>query len=129
MGISLWAAVHAIPGVPWPGNLLKDVALMTACAALSTVAGFLSGLPGGLGPREWVVMTLVQPQYGPVAAVLSAVIHRLVMMVAELALGALLLAMGRVRPPRSTGRGPGTDWDRDPQVRFPPAESPDSLTR
>jgi uncharacterized membrane protein YbhN (UPF0104 family) len=129
MGISLWAALHSIPGVPWPRNLLTDIALMTACAALSTVAGFISGLPGGLGAREWVVMALVQPQYGPVAAVLSAVVHRLVTIVAELVIGALLLATGRVWPRGSMERGPGTEWVRNSSAEVPPAESPDSLTR
>jgi uncharacterized membrane protein YbhN (UPF0104 family) len=97
MGASLWAAVYSIPGLPSRPDVWHDLALMTACATLSTVAGFASGLPGGLGAREWVVMTLVKPHFGAVAAVLAAMVHRLVMVIAELMAGGLLLAVRRKR--------------------------------
>ncbi|MGE0757565.1 MAG: YbhN family protein [Pirellulaceae bacterium] len=96
MGVSLWGALHALPAATTSGGVVQELLLMTACAALSTVAGFASGLPGGLGAREWVVMALVAPQFGGVAAVLSAVIHRGVMIVTELlACVVVLLLMTR----------------------------------
>jgi uncharacterized membrane protein YbhN (UPF0104 family) len=85
IGLSLWATLQATPAAvnqltnPW-----HDIPLITACAALAMVAGFLSLIPAGLGPREWVIMTLLVPAYGPVAGIVSAVLLRLVWMGAEI---------------------------------------------
>jgi len=84
MGLSLWATLHATPEAaerltnPW-----HDIPLITACAGLAMVAGFLSLIPAGLGPREWVIITLLVPVYGPVAGIVSAVLLRVVWMGAE----------------------------------------------
>ena len=96
MGISLWATLQAMPnGDPSLTNLVANTPLLTACIALSTVAGFVSGLPGGLGVREMVVMVLVQPHFGATAAVLSAVVHRCVMIVADLLMAGLMCVIRR----------------------------------
>ncbi|MDP6719032.1 MAG: hypothetical protein QGF59_10300, partial [Pirellulaceae bacterium] len=71
------AAVNQLTD-PW-----HDIPLITACAGLAMVAGFLSLIPAGLGPREWVIITLLVPEYGPVAGIVSAVLLRLVWMGAE----------------------------------------------
>ncbi len=100
MGLSLWATLQATPAAvarltnPW-----YDIPLITACAGLAMVAGFLSLIPAGLGPREWVIITLLVPAYGPVAGIVSAVLLRLVWMSAEL-LFAGILYIG-VRGPQS----------------------------
>jgi uncharacterized membrane protein YbhN (UPF0104 family) len=98
MGASLGATLLAMPGhlereVRW-----TDLAMLTACVALSTVAGFVSGLPGGLVAREWVVMALVKPHFGATAAILSALINRCVMIAAELIIGGIMLVLRRRRP-------------------------------
>lgn len=95
MALSLWAALQALPEMNFTVRLPSDLPILIACVTLSTVAGFVSGLPGGIGAREWVVIQLVQPQFGASAAVLSAIVHRVVMVLAELALAGIILAISR----------------------------------
>ena len=84
MGLSLWATLKATPAaVNQLANPWQDIPLITACTCLAMVAGFLSLIPAGLGPREWVIITLLVPEYGPVAGIVSAVLLRLVWMSAE----------------------------------------------
>jgi uncharacterized membrane protein YbhN (UPF0104 family) len=73
--------------------------LLTACAALAVVAGFLSLLPAGAGVREYVMMTLLAPAFGHVAAVVSAVLLRLVWMASEVLVSVILYPCVR-RPER-----------------------------
>ncbi len=85
MGLSLWAVIQAMPTAPAPLASLIDWPLLTACTALALVAGFVSLLPGGVLVREYVVMALLasQPRYGPLIAVVSAVLLRLTWMATE----------------------------------------------
>ncbi|MEX0818567.1 MAG: lysylphosphatidylglycerol synthase domain-containing protein, partial [Pirellulaceae bacterium] len=82
-GLSLWATAQAIPSVDTIPTLL-DLPLLTAAVALALVAGFLSLLPGGIGVRELIVIPLLQPQFGPVVAIISAILLRACWLVAEL---------------------------------------------
>lgn len=94
MGLSLWAILEALPGttaIPFT----QALPLLTACVALAMVAGFISLLPGGVGVRETVVMTLLAPVYGPADAMISAVLLRLVWLASELAAGAVLYPLRR----------------------------------
>ena len=50
----------------------------------------LSLIPAGVGVREYVIMTLILPHFGELAAVGSAVLLRLVWLVAEVILAAIL---------------------------------------
>ncbi len=92
-GASLWATLRSVPPelltspvtAPW-----SHLGLLTACVALAMVAGFLSLLPGGLGVRELVLIPLLAPAYGGAAAIVAAVLLRLVWLVAELAIAAVL---------------------------------------
>lgn len=87
VGLSLMAVMRAMPGVVprW-----EDAPLLIACVALAMVAGFLSLIPGGLGIRELVVTELLSGVYGTAAALMAAVLLRLVWLAAELiASGAL----------------------------------------
>jgi hypothetical protein len=102
MGLSLWAVLMALPNLNLSIRLPGDLPILIACVAVSTVAGFISGLPGGFGAREWVVIQLVQPQFGAPAAVLSAIIHRVVMMAAETIVAGIVFGLTRLRP----GSGP-----------------------
>lgn len=94
LGGSLWATLRAIPGAgtgwaePWPA-----VPLLTATVGLAMVAGFLSLIPGGLGVRDWVVMALLAPAYGTRVALVSAVLLRLVWLLSELVVSAILYAI------------------------------------
>ena len=93
MGLSLWAVMSAIPqGSETWRVTLTDVPLFTACASLALVAGFLSLLPGGMGVRELVVMTLIagHPGYGPYVAIVSAVLLRLTWLMSELVVSGIL---------------------------------------
>ncbi len=111
IGLSLWATLKATPAAvaqlsdPW-----HDIPLITACAGLAMVAGFLSLIPAGIGPREWVIMTLLVPAYGPVAGIVSAVLLRLVWMGAELFFAGFLYFGVRGEPATSaTGSSPDDD--------------------
>lgn len=112
LGASLWAVLQSLPfedglrtsqslGPQAPfGSIdlsLGHAALLVACVALAMVAGFLSLIPGGLGVREFVLITLLAPSYGKDVALLSAIILRLIWLVTELLLSGLLML--RRRPP------------------------------
>ena len=61
---------------------------------MSSVAGFLSFIPGGAGVREIVQTELMVPYYGQGPALVASIIFRLVMLVAEVALSSILYLMG-----------------------------------
>ncbi|MFO0902995.1 MAG: lysylphosphatidylglycerol synthase domain-containing protein [Pirellulales bacterium] len=94
LGLSLWATLIAMPD---PAPILFDmgvaIPLLTACVALAMVAGFVSMIPGGVGVREFVVITLLAPAVGNMAAVVSAILLRFVWLLAELASSAILYVM------------------------------------
>lgn len=93
MGLSLWLTLRAIPTITTRPVELQDWPSLTACAALSIVLGFLSMVPGGLGIREYVVMTLLSGPFGIGAATVCAVLSRLVGLLAEAILAAILYPM------------------------------------
>jgi uncharacterized membrane protein YbhN (UPF0104 family) len=88
LGLSLWATLRAIPTTTSSPVAWSDMPLVTACVALALVAGFLSLLPGGIGIREYVVMTLLAIPFGEGAAAISAILLRLVWLLAELLVAA-----------------------------------------
>jgi uncharacterized membrane protein YbhN (UPF0104 family) len=91
MGLSLWAALQALPpGLAEAAPRSTHLPLLTATVALATVAGFVSFIPGGLGVRELVVIPLLAPVYGDVAAIVAAVLLRLIWLLAELATSGIL---------------------------------------
>ena len=98
LGLSLWAILQAIPDTP-PVRLSYELALVIACVSLAMVAGFLSLLPGGLGVREYVVMSLLSPTYGAAVAIVAAVALRVVWLFAELVAAALLYIRPRNNSP------------------------------
>jgi hypothetical protein len=91
-GLSLWATIRAMPG-NMIGGPFEHLTLLTACVGLALVAGFLSLLPGGVGVRELVVMTLIAPVFGEVVAIVSAVLLRVVWLLTELVIAALLFPL------------------------------------
>jgi len=104
MGLSLWLTLRAIPTITTRPVELRDWPSLTACAALSVVLGFLSMVPGGLGVREYVVMTLLSGPFGVAAATICAVLSRLVGLLAESIFAALLYPLKLVS---GTGGGNG----------------------
>ena len=94
IGLSLWATLNALPV---PENPLSNLPLIVATIALASVAGFLSLLPAGIGVRELVLTTLLEPFYGPVIALVSAALVRLVWLVFELVFAAVLYARIKLR--------------------------------
>lgn len=91
MGLSLWCIFQSLPIPPEKMATVLDVLpQLTAVVALAVVAGFVSMLPGGVGTREFVVMTIITPEYGPVAGVASAFLLRFVWLLAELFVSIIL---------------------------------------
>jgi uncharacterized membrane protein YbhN (UPF0104 family) len=104
-GMSFWATLRAMGEAT--GNPFENLALHTAAVSLGVVAGFISQIPGGLGMREWVSARLVEPQYGPSVAIVSAIIFRLMLLVSELVVSIILYAAGwrRGRKPAAVVEG------------------------
>lgn len=90
MGLSQWLTLRAIPTMTTGPVTWEQIPLVTTCVALAMVAGFVSLLPGGLGPREAVLMALLAPAFGPGAAMVAAIAQRLLSLLAELVLAAVL---------------------------------------
>ena len=93
LGFSLWAAIRALPGtaevVPWGW---ENHLLVTAAVALAVVSGFLSLLPGGMGVRELVLISLLAHELnlGDLRAVVATLAVRLAWLLAELTVAGLL---------------------------------------
>lgn len=93
LGVSLLATLRSMPSAGIPVDVVwTDLPLLTASVGLAMVAGFLSLVPGGLGVRDWILMTLMVPRYGAAAAVISAVLLRVVWMLSELVVSGILYA-------------------------------------
>lgn len=103
MGLSLWAALMSLPHPP---PALLDVKfclpVLTLTVALALVAGFVSMIPAGAGVREAVVIAILVPLYGDLAAIVAAILLRLVWLVAEFAVTLVLYPLGRRRSSGST---------------------------
>ncbi|MEX0937988.1 MAG: lysylphosphatidylglycerol synthase domain-containing protein [Pirellulales bacterium] len=93
MGISLGATMRAmdIAGA----DILRLLPLYIACVSLAVVAGFLSLIPGGAGVRELILGVLIAQQFGQTAAVLTAVMLRLVWLGSEVVISSVLYVVGR----------------------------------
>ena len=105
LGLSLWATMRAL-GVDDAriGSLVHELPLLTATVGLAMVAGFLSLIPGGFGVRDWVLMSLLEPHYGARVALISAILLRVVWLLSELLVSAILyLDVVRVRRQASQG--------------------------
>ena len=104
LGLSLYAVVRAM-GIACDG-LFAELPRYVAGVSLAVVAGFLSLVPGGAVVRELILTELMVPHFHTVApevnaeaaALVSAVLLRLVWLVAELAISGILYVENRVRP-------------------------------
>jgi len=97
LGLSQLAVVRAFdPAGAAALQALGLAPLVIASVALATVAGFVVAvLPGGLGVREGVLMSVLTPALGSANAVVAALVLRLVWVGAELAIAAILLPWAR----------------------------------
>ncbi len=96
LALSFWATLKAmgIEGL----DLLSDFPRYLASVSLAMVAGFLSLIPGGLFVRDAILAELIKPYFEQLAtplaadatAVLSAVLLRIVWLVAELVISVIL---------------------------------------
>jgi hypothetical protein len=96
-GLSLWAVLRSLGALE--GGPLENWPLHTAVVALSVVAGFLAFFPGGIGVREFVIIELFTPVYGPTDAVVSAILLRFMSVVSDVVLSIILYL---VRPTPAT---------------------------
>ena len=98
IGLSLCATINGV-GIE-TGDLLRHLPRFVAASALSTVAGFLSMIPGGLGVRE-IVLTELMYRYFEIialpeglppraASVVVAGVARLISLMSELTVSTLL---------------------------------------
>lgn len=109
--LSLWCVMRAIVG----GEIsLADWPLALLAVTTSTVVGFMSLVPGGLGVRELVVVPILGPRVGAPAAIMIAVVIRVIGIAAE-TLAAV--TMNRVARRRERSR----DSAREPAAGDEPA--------
>lgn len=100
LGLSLWAVVKSMGMTP--PSLVAELPRYTASTALAMVAGFLSLIPGGAVVREAVLTQLMVPHFqeispqtsAPATALVSALVLRLVWLVAELGISGILYVGG-----------------------------------
>jgi len=97
MGLSIWAVARgagfssADTASQWP--LTQEWTICTIAAALSVVIGFLSFIPGGFGVRDGVLFSVLGWVYDDAAAMVTAILVRLVWLVAELLVSIILYRM------------------------------------
>ena len=108
LALSLWATLKAmgIEGL----ELVTDFPRYLASVSLAMVAGFLSLIPGGLFVRDGILAELIEPYFqlvttplpADVTAGLSAVLLRIVWLVAELVISGIVYFGFRPRRPDDT---------------------------
>ncbi|MFN4257716.1 MAG: lysylphosphatidylglycerol synthase domain-containing protein [Gemmataceae bacterium] len=90
VGLSLWSMIQALSAEPaaWSGATWLRY---TAYLALAYVAGYLTlPAPGGLGVRELILQGFLAPELGPELAVVVVLVLRLLWILAELFMAAVL---------------------------------------
>lgn len=105
LALSLWATLKAmgIEGL----DVILDFPRYVASVSLAMVAGFLSLIPGGLFVRDGILAELIEPYFqqvttplpADVTAGLSAVLLRIVWLVAELVISGIVYFGFRPRRP------------------------------
>ena len=88
---SLYATMASIPDADAQmARSLETFLLLAATVSLAMVVGFVTPIPGGMGVREYVIMEMMAPVFGPVVAVVSAVLLRVSWLLAEVVLATIL---------------------------------------
>lgn len=87
-GLSLGCSIQAVSA---DSVSLSDLPLWTSAIATANILGFAAVFaPGGVGVREGLLMKLLAPEIGPMAAVLVALMARAVSFVSEIVTSAAL---------------------------------------
>jgi uncharacterized membrane protein YbhN (UPF0104 family) len=110
VGLSLWAVVRG-SGYTSDDPLLVQIVVCVAAAAMAVVAGFASLVPGGLFVREAALLVLLTPTFGKPAALVAAVLARLIWLLSEVLVSVILYA---VRPPRDDAGAPAPQLGASP---------------
>ena len=96
LGLSQIALIRAISS---EGLSLEAWPYVIASVALATIGGFaVAVLPAGLGVREGILMTLLEPILGADRAVIAALALRLVWVAGEILAGGILWGLRPARP-------------------------------
>jgi len=103
MGLSVWATVRGAGFSAENHSLGEEWTIGTIAAALSVVIGFLSFIPGGFGVRDGVLFSVLGWIYLDAEAMVTAVLVRLVWLVAELLVSIILY---RLRSKPAAGPAP-----------------------
>lgn len=108
LGASIVATVLA-GGFSSSVGVVDEWTVATAAAALAVVIGFLSFIPGGFGVRDGILFTVLTWTYDEAAAVVTAILVRLIWLVAELLVSIILYKW--VGSPQVQGALPGANAD------------------
>jgi uncharacterized membrane protein YbhN (UPF0104 family) len=95
LGWSLWATLRAI-GVEQLSPI-DDLPRLIAAVTFAVVLGFVSMMPGGLGVRDLALVQLLSESCGPAAALVAAVLLRLVWLVSESAACVILYIAAKLK--------------------------------
>jgi uncharacterized membrane protein YbhN (UPF0104 family) len=93
LGLSLWATLRSIGVDKLP--LLANLPFLVGAVSLAVVAGFLSLLPGGIVVRDALLMRTLAPACGEANALVAAVFLRIIWLMSELAVCAILYGAAR----------------------------------
>jgi uncharacterized membrane protein YbhN (UPF0104 family) len=105
LGLSLWATLRAV-GVE-ELSPTSDLPRLVAAVAFAVVLGFASMLPGGIGVRDGVLVSLLAESCGPANALVATVLLRLIWLVSEFAVCVIIYTAAKwhgflsVRPPHN----------------------------
>jgi uncharacterized membrane protein YbhN (UPF0104 family) len=102
LGLSFWAILRALDAAG--NNPFEQFHLYTAAVTMATVTGFVSFVPGGAVVREAVMTEMMTPYFGGAAALIGAVLLRLVSLVAELTISGILWIFGRREQPTDSNQ-------------------------
>jgi uncharacterized membrane protein YbhN (UPF0104 family) len=113
-GMSVFAAVAL--GVDLDAELVVELIFVTC---VSWMAGFvIVGVPGGLGVREAVFISMTTALLGAGVAVSAAVLSRVVSIAVDLGGAALSVALARTAPTPAPAPGPDDRSDPDTADRY-----------
>nr|WP_240897675.1 lysylphosphatidylglycerol synthase domain-containing protein [Kineococcus vitellinus] len=119
--LTMAAALHVL--LPAEGRL--PLLAFAVAFSIATVAGLVTGVPGGLGVFETALVVLIGSTTPPAGLAVALVAYRLCYFVLPLLLAAVLLVVHEVRRCGGAGRAEHRDPPRrNPLRRNPPRRAP-----
>jgi uncharacterized membrane protein YbhN (UPF0104 family) len=98
-GLQVWALLASVTGLGVGVLLLAVAGYALACSAALALVVF----PGGIGPREVILIAVLAPVLDRPGALTLALLARATATISDLAWGAIGLAIGRRAPARPAG--------------------------